>query len=283
MSDSQHAASQKSTAAKARKAGAQTGAESSSASNQHPLIALQRMIGNRAVTQMLGVHAKLTVGAADDKYEAEADSVAQQVMSTPDSAASAPVQRADEDEMAAKRVDVMQRAEEDEMAAKRVDVVQRAEEDEMAAKRVDVVQRAEEDEMAAKRVDVMQRAEEDEMAAKRSDVMRDDQAGNGVDMMGSFDVGGDLEQRIESKSGSGQALDDGVRGFMEPRFGQDFSGVRVHTDSESSDLNNAIQAKAFTKGSDIFFKSGEYQPDTQDGKQLLAHELTHVVQQTGGK
>ncbi len=66
MSDSQHTASQRSTAAKARKAGAQTGAESSSASTQHPLIALQRMIGNRAVTQMLG--AVCRVGYAVDKH-----------------------------------------------------------------------------------------------------------------------------------------------------------------------------------------------------------------------
>jgi hypothetical protein len=66
---------------------------------------------------------------------------------------------------------------------------------------------------------------------------------------------------------------------MEGAFGADFSGVRVHTDAQSDSLNKSIQAKAFTTGSDIFFSKGAYDPGSQDGQQLLGHELTHVVQQ----
>ncbi len=70
---------------------------------------------------------------------------------------------------------------------------------------------------------------------------------------------------------------------MEPRFGTDFSNVKVHTDSSAVQMNQDIQAQAFTHGQDIYFNSGKYSPDTNEGKSLLAHELTHVVQQRGGE
>jgi hypothetical protein len=68
---------------------------------------------------------------------------------------------------------------------------------------------------------------------------------------------------------------------MEGAFGADFSGVKVHTDSKSHELNQSIQARAFTTGQDIFFRQGEYNPGSRPGQELLAHELTHVVQQNG--
>ncbi len=89
-----------------------------------------------------------------------------------------------------------------------------------------------------------------------------------------------LEETIQQKQGSGDALSDDVLQPMESGFGADFSGVKVHTDATSDKLNKSIQAKAFTTGKDIFFKEGEYQPHSQEGQELIAHELTHVVQQT---
>jgi hypothetical protein len=68
---------------------------------------------------------------------------------------------------------------------------------------------------------------------------------------------------------------------MEPAFGADFSGVRVHSDSKAHGLNQSLQARAFTTGQDIFFRGGEYNPGSSAGKELVAHELTHVVQQNG--
>lgn len=82
---------------------------------------------------------------------------------------------------------------------------------------------------------------------------------------------------------SGTPLDGATQGFMESRFGQDFSSVRVHTGSKAADSATAIQAKAYTSGSNIVFGRGEYQPQTDAGKSLLAHELTHVVQQQSGQ
>ncbi len=95
------------------------------------------------------------------------------------------------------------------------------------------------------------------------------------------DVSGDLEQRIQRSRGQGQEIAAPVRGRLEQAFGRDFGGVRIHANTEADQLNRAVQAKAFTTGNDIYFKEGEYRPESRGGQELLAHELTHVVQQTG--
>ncbi len=79
--------------------------------------------------------------------------------------------------------------------------------------------------------------------------------------------------------GSGRPLDPGVRAFMEPRFGHDFSHVRVHTGPAAGESALSYDALAFTLGRDIVFGAGQYAPETPAGRGLLAHELTHVVQQ----
>ena len=99
---------------------------------------------------------------------------------------------------------------------------------------------------------------------------------------GEMDASPDLESSIQRSRGGGQPLDDGIRERMEGAFGADFSGVRVHTDGTSDQLNQSIQAKAFTTGQDVFFRKGMYDPGSRGGQELLAHELTHVVQQTEG-
>jgi hypothetical protein len=88
----------------------------------------------------------------------------------------------------------------------------------------------------------------------------------------------EVEKAIERARGGGQALDRGVRIQMESAFGADFSGVRVHTDAGADTLNRALNARAFSIGQDIFFGHGEYNAGSANGRELLAHELTHVVQ-----
>src|ERR1700731_701346 len=83
-------------------------------------------------------------------------------------------------------------------------------------------------------------------------------------------------------SGGGAPLDKDTRGFMESRLGADFSDVRVHTDAKASDSARSVQAYAYTVGSDVVFQSGKYEPESDSGKRMLAHELTHVVQQRSG-
>jgi len=93
------------------------------------------------------------------------------------------------------------------------------------------------------------------------------------------EVAPDLHSRIKGLQGDGQPLAKSERRFFEPRFGTDFSQVRLHTGSRASESARAIRARAFTTGRDIFFGSEEYAPGTNKGQRLLAHELTHVIQQ----
>jgi hypothetical protein len=82
--------------------------------------------------------------------------------------------------------------------------------------------------------------------------------------------------------GGGQPLTQPMREFFDTRFGHDFSHVRIHTDARAADLAEAIQARAFAFGRDIVFGPGEFAPATSRGRELMAHELTHVVQQERG-
>ncbi len=96
---------------------------------------------------------------------------------------------------------------------------------------------------------------------------------------GQFDGIADSVQDITRYTGDGQPLDTSTRTFMESRFGQDFSGVHIHTDREANRWARDLNAHAFTTGQDVFFAPHKYAPSTIEGQKLLAHELTHVVQQ----
>lgn len=89
-----------------------------------------------------------------------------------------------------------------------------------------------------------------------------------------------LESYVANLNGTGHSLSDEVRNFYEPRFGYDFSNVKVHTDSVAAKSAQSINALAYTSGDNIVFNAGQYSPNTDSGKKLLGHELTHVVQQT---
>jgi hypothetical protein len=94
----------------------------------------------------------------------------------------------------------------------------------------------------------------------------------------SFEAGAAVETQVSQSKGHGSPLPDAVRTYMEPRFGVDFRDVRVHTGSEARQMNRAVGAQAFTHGTDIYFGAGS----SPTNLALTAHELTHVVQQTGG-
>jgi hypothetical protein len=94
---------------------------------------------------------------------------------------------------------------------------------------------------------------------------------------------GDLSSAVAGGlSGGGKTLDDGTRTFMEERFGHDFSDVRIHTASQAAESARSLDARAYTVGSDIVFANGQYAPNTNQGRRLIAHELTHVSQQSRG-
>ena len=91
----------------------------------------------------------------------------------------------------------------------------------------------------------------------------------------------DMVQEVQQRQGGGAPIADGTRSQMEGYFGADLGDVRVHADGEAASLSRELNANAFTVGRDIFFADGVYDPSSRDGQATLAHELTHVGQQTG--
>jgi hypothetical protein len=90
-----------------------------------------------------------------------------------------------------------------------------------------------------------------------------------------------VSNKIKSTQGSGSSMAGKTKSFMESRFGSDFSDVKIHTGHDAGQMTTALSAQAFTVGKNIYFNSGKYSPEATAGKRLLAHELTHVIQQNG--
>ncbi len=99
------------------------------------------------------------------------------------------------------------------------------------------------------------------------------------DFRNKFIASDDTAQQLQAQKGSGQALATPIKGQMEHGFGADFSKVKIHRSQDSFALNDTLNAKAFTSGDHIFFGQGQYDDQSQEGKQLIAHELTHTIQQ----
>ncbi|MEH2298090.1 MAG: DUF4157 domain-containing protein [Nostoc sp.] len=204
--------------------------------------------------------AKLSISQPGDKYEQEADSVAQQVMQR----MAQPVNRQSIQPQALPEESELQMKP---MANSITPLVQREalpeEEEELQMKSLDNSrlqrQEAPEDEEELQMKPMVQRRAEARMADAP-----------------------DLEASINQARGGGQAMAENIRHPMEVAFGADFRGVKVHTDGQSDQLNRSINARAFTTKQDVFFRQGEYNPGSRGGQELLAHELTHVVQQNGG-
>ena len=229
----------------------------------HPVVELQRHLGNAHVARLIAQR------GSPGEHEA--------IRAKHDTS----LQRAgEEDELQAKHDTSLQRdGEEDELQAKHDSSLQReGEEDELQAKHDSSLQRdGEEDELQAKHDTSLQRAgEEDELQMKR-DATLQREPDQTIGLEGG-PVGPEMSSAINSARGGGMALGEGVRTAAETTMGADFSGVRVHQDSQSDQLNRSMTAKAFTTGSDIFLRGDQNSSDTS----LIAHELTHVVQQSSG-
>lgn len=254
----------------------------------HPLLQLQRKIGNRAVSQL--IQAKLKVGKPNDVYEVEADRVADHVMRSPDPIVQLqPEEKKEETAQAKANVQqispLVQREEEkkEETAQAKpiapiTPLVQRQETEE---KKEETVQKQAADEKKEETAQMLQRQATDEnkeeTVQKQEDKKEETAQAKGAD---TPEVTPHLETRIQTMRGGGQPLPDHTRSFFESRMGYDLGGVRVHTDSQADEVSRGLNAQAFTIGQNIFFAGGRYEPQTNQGKWLLAHELTHTVQQT---
>ena len=257
------------------------------------------------------VQTKLTVGKAGDSYEQEADRTAGRITGGQSSGPSAAVtqrvaptisrlitrkpqakltpvagslqssidpvqsklQRQEEEEAQPK----LQRQEEEEAQPK----LQRQEEEEAQPK----LQRQEEEEAQPK----LQRQEEEEAQPKLQRSAAAEEKEKPVQSKAEpranirdkrqYPVLNRVENKLFANKGRGEPIDKKARTEMEVGFGADFSAVRVHSGSDAMAMSREIKAQAFTHGKDIFFNSGKYEPESMQGKALLAHELTHVVQQ----
>ncbi len=174
------------------------------------------------------VQAKLKVAPANDKYEQEADRVADKVMSMPDASLQRVEGKDDEEQVQSKP---------------------------LADRITPLVQR--------------QADEEEEPVQAKADVVS------------TRTLSARSESVMNSTKSGGRPLDKENRAFFESRFGTNFGKVRVHDDGAAADAASSLQARAFTHGHHITFGAGEYAPAGAEGKRLLAHELTHTLQQKG--
>ena len=207
------------------------------------------------VLSAASIQPQLTMGQPGDQYEQEADQVAAQVMSMPEQQTES-VQRSgglpeQEEEVQMKP-----------LSGSITPLVQRS---------ALMPQEERQDEELQMKPEIRRQ----EMPEEEEVQMKPEIQASGAGAMDG------LEQSLSTTKGGGSPLSEETRSFMEPRFGADFGGVRIHTGSSANEMNQSIQAQAFTHGKDIYFNSGKFDPGSDSGKSLLAHELTHVIQQTG--
>lgn len=205
----------------------------------------------------LNVQTKLEIGQPGDKQEKQADAMADKVMMMPEQQEEEKVAMMPEEE---EKVNMMPEEEEK--------VAMMPEEEE----KVSMMPEEEE------KVSMM--PEEEEKVMKQEDEEK-------VEMKPEIQSSGNekayassgLANTISSTKGQGQPLPDKTQEDLGNKMGADFSKVTIHTDSAAVQMNQELGAKAFTHGNDIYFNKARYSPDSRDGKRLLAHELTHTMQQ----
>ncbi|HEX6426255.1 MAG TPA: DUF4157 domain-containing protein, partial [Niastella sp.] len=220
------------------------------------------------------VQAKLTVSSPDDPQEKEADVVADQVMRMPDPV-SMPAAGKEDDKLQKKDIDAEVPAAE--IAHPVVSRMIQCKTAMLQPKGITAIQRSSVgEEVGADMVSDCCGSGNDinrkHISLYPSDVVQ--RSGRGPPT-GSIQ----FEQSLSSSKGGGSSLSGDTRQFMESRFNADFSGVRIHTGSYAQGLSTQIHAQAFTHGNDIYFNNGKYAPHTSSGSLLLAHELTHTIQQ----
>ena len=255
----------------------------------------------------MGLQAKLSVGKPGDKYEAEADAVADKVMSRNESGSN-PFFGASNSSLFAGHYGLIQekplaetitplvqkQEEEEEVQAKQLENIQMQTEEEEEPVQAQVeeeeepvqAQAEEEEEMAQ----LQPAEEEEELQAQALEKPEDEAFVAGqteeeeelqASTNGQTAVNPYTESKLKNNPGSGNKMDAATRHELESGFGADFRYVNIHTDSIAEQMSKELGAQAFTHGNDIYFNKGKYNPQSKEGKHLLAHELTHTIQQKG--
>jgi flagellar motor protein MotB len=225
------------------------------------ILFLQRTIGNQAVQRLIKsgtLQTKLKIGQPGDMYEQEADRVADAMMRMPEPGVQRQVEPEEEEEETLQSKPVINQI------TPLVQVQRQEEPEEEEEKMLQAKPLAKEITPLVQR-QVEPEKEEEELQAKATSSHLSETNPN-------------LESKVHSLRGGGQPLSENDRAYFEPRFGRDFSQVRVHTNAKAAE---SVNARAFTVGQDVVFGAGQYTTGISAGRRLLAHELTHVVQQKG--
>ena len=249
------------------------------------------------------VQKKLSVGQAGDKYEKEADSVADKVVSKSGGSdiqkAAQPEEEKVQQKPLAESISSVQKKEmaEEEPVQKKGEeeepVQKKGEEEEPVQKKGEeeepVQKKGEEEEPVQKKGEeeepVQKKGEEEEPVQKKGEEeepvqKKEEEEKNPVQQKAAAATN-TLEQRLAASKGKGISLTGELKQEMEKSFGADLSHVRIHFDAEANQMSQEMGAQAFTHGNDIYFNKGKFNPQSKEGKRLLAHELTHTVQQKG--
>ncbi len=272
------------------------------------------IFGHENNSGFFDVQTKLDVGSPNDRFEKEADNVADKVVSGsflnqnffnanknsvsdgfPGGGVSekplvegiTPLgqQQAEEEEELAQGIAIQKQEEEEEEPLQAKTGQPKEEEEELQAKAGQPKEEEEEipvsgaskerdkEEEETAQMGAIQKQEEEEETMQAKSLQR---KGSGAP-----EVSSSIENRLVNEKGKGQKMDRQTSRFMENSFGSDFNHVNIHTDTKAAQMSKELGAQAFTHGNDIYFNKGRYNPTSKDGKHLLAHELTHTIQQTG--
>lgn len=220
------------------------------------------------------IQAKLSVSSPDDPQEKEADAVADQVMRMPDpvgsvsSGSEEKIDKKEEDEKVAPKI-------ESPLITRKISC---KEEDIQAKQSISIFRMpGENDDRSFGDASSAGPSTSAYINCKQTGLYHSDviqRSGRGPPASSI-----PFEQSLSSSKGGGSALPGDTRQFMESRFNADFSGVRIHTGATAQSMSSSIHAQAFAHGNDIYFNEGKFSPQTQSGATLLAHELTHTIQQ----
>lgn len=258
------------------------------------------------------VQTKLAVGQAGDQYEQEADATADRVVNGTNSTSASKGTSGDgkplaagissvqmkeiapaEDEKAVQKKEEEKEPVQKKEEEKKEEPIQKKEEEEKPVQKKEEpaeeekVQKKEEE----KKDETVQKKEEEkqeepvqkkEEEQKEESIQKKEEEEQPVQKKGNNAAASPkVESRLGSRKGKGNELGGSVKNEMEKGFGADFGDVRIHNDSEATQMAGEMGAQAFTHGNDIYFNKGKFDPQSKAGKELLAHELTHTIQQEG--
>jgi hypothetical protein len=231
------------------------------------------------------IQAKLQIGGVNDPQEQQADQIAEKVMRMPSGAGAVMAGLGKGEEMKVQRK-CSSCQEEEKIGRKEKEMISLKADEKLVRKADEKLVRKEEEKLARKEDEKLLRKEDEKIARKSEELQNIDQpemllAKGGAAFSGGGAAPSSVQSGISSTKGGGSSLPGSVSSEMGSKMNADFSGVRVHDNAHAAKMNTQISARAFTVGNNIYFNQGEYNPSSQSGKFLLAHELTHTIQQGG--